>query len=71
MLKIRATIDTSTNEATMLARSADSDILWFASRANNDVGTLRILALLDEIERQAELAQRGKILAVYVARGGR
>ncbi len=70
VLRVRATIDTSTNEATMLSRSADSDILWFSARANNDVGTLRILALLDEIDRQSELAQRGKVLAVYIARAG-
>ena len=54
----------------MLARSADSDILWFSARANNDVGSLLVLALLDEIDRQSEIAQRGRVLAVYVARGG-
>ncbi|MDB4994875.1 MAG: hypothetical protein JWM74_2307, partial [Myxococcaceae bacterium] len=70
VLKIRGTIDTSSNEATMLARSADSDILWFSARANNDVGTLRILALLDEIDRQSEIAQRGRVLAIYIARAG-
>jgi hypothetical protein len=70
VLRIRLTIDTTANEATMLARSADSDILWFAARANTDVGTLRIMALLDELDRQAEIAQRGRILQVYVARGG-
>lgn len=70
MQRIQATIDTSSNEATMLSRSADSDIQWFAARANNDVSTLRIMALLDELDRQAEIAQRGRILAVYVARAG-
>lgn len=70
MLRIRATIDTANNDDAMLWRSSDSDILWAAARADNDVSSLRIMALLDELDRQAEIAQRGSVLAVYVARGG-
>jgi len=68
--KIRGTIETTENDAAMLARSASIEALWFASRADLDVSTLRALALLDEIDRQAEIAQRGRVLTVYVARTG-
>lgn len=70
VLRIRSTIDTTSNEATMLARSADSDIQWFSARASIDVGSLRMMALLDEIDRQAEIAQRGRIQTVHIARRG-
>lgn len=68
--RVRGTIDTTTNDAALLSRSADMDVLWFSARADIEVSTLRSLALLDEIDRQAEIAQRGRAMTIYVARGG-
>lgn len=68
--RVRGTVETTANEAALLSRDASLETVWFSTRAGFDVGTLRILALLDEIDREAEIAQRGRVLTVYVARGG-
>lgn len=70
VISLRSTIETTENDAAMLARAADTDVLWFATRAVSDVSTMRILALLEELDREAELSRRGRILAVYTARFG-
>lgn len=66
--KLRGTIETTENDAALLARDAELEVLWFASRSEIDVSTTRALALLDELDRQAEIAQRGRGATVYVAR---
>jgi hypothetical protein len=67
---LRGTIDSTQNDAALLARAADTDVQWFATRANTDISTMRILALLEELDREAEIARRGRALAVYLARLG-
>lgn len=66
--KLRSTLETTENDAALLARDAELEVLWFASRSDIDVSTTRTLALLDELDRQAEIAQRGRGATVYVAR---
>ncbi len=68
--KLRNTIESTENDAALLARAADTDVQWFAKRATLDVSTMRILAFLDELDREAELARRARAFAVYVARIG-
>lgn len=69
VLKMRATLETTENESAQLARSSSSDIIWIRTRTDLDVSSTRLLALLDEMDREAEIAQRGRILTIYVARG--
>lgn len=68
--RLRHTIETTNNDSAMFARAADNDAQWFASRVKQDVATMAILALLEELDREAELAIRGRILSVYTARLG-
>lgn len=70
MNKIRGTMGGATNDAALLASSADAEVQWASSRTSTDVSSLRILALLDEIDRESELSQRGRVLAVYAAKLG-
>lgn len=68
--RLRGTIETTENDAALLARAADTDVQWFAERAAIDVSTMRMLALLEELDREAEIARRSRVFAVYVARLG-
>lgn len=65
--KIRGTFETTENDAALLFRSADSDVQWHVTRTSADVSTTRMLSLLEEIDREVELARRGRILAIYDA----
>ena len=68
--RLRGTMETTQNDAALLARAADTDVQWFATRASLDVSTMRLLAFLEELDREAELSRRSRLLASYVARLG-
>lgn len=68
--KLRGTFETTENDAALLARAADSDVQWFASRASADVSTMRMLAILEEIDRETEISRRGRTLGIHLARLG-
>lgn len=69
--RLRMTYDSTSNDLALIAAdAADTQALYVASRAASDVATLRILALLDAMDRDAQLSQRGKTLAMYVAQFG-
>lgn len=70
MNRLRGTFETTTNDAALLARAANTDVQWMATRANADVSSMRILAMLEELDREAELARRGRAVAVHVAKLG-
>lgn len=66
----RGTVESTENDAMLLARAADTDVLWFAQRAAADVSTMRLLDLLDQLDREADLARRSRPLASYLAKLG-
>ena len=68
--RLQGTMEATENDAVLLSRAADTDVQWFAERAAIDVSTLQMLAILEELDRQAEIARRGGILSIYVARLG-
>lgn len=68
--RLRTTIFLTTNEEALIARDARTDLPWFKTRCDYDVSTTAALALLDELDRQTEIALRGQVLTVYVPRGG-
>ena len=69
--KLRGTYETTIDDAALLAAdAANAQPLFVAQRAASDVSTLRILAILDELDREAQLSQRGRILAIYTAQFG-
>lgn len=69
--RLRNTYDTTLNDTALLAAdAADSQALFTASRMSTDVSTLRILAILDEMDREAQLSQRGRTLSMYIAQLG-
>jgi len=70
VLSIRTSLSGAENDAILIVRAADADVLWWKSRADLDVSSLSMLALLDEIDRQAEIGERGQVLTIYTARGG-
>lgn len=68
--KLRNTIDVTTNDAAILLSDADNEIAWAAWRAETDVATTSLLSILEELDREVDLARRGRALARYVARLG-
>lgn len=67
---LRGTFESTENDAVLLARASDADVQWFVTRSNADVATTRALALLEEIDRETEIARRSRVLAIYDARVG-
>lgn len=67
---LRSTVAETENDSALLARAADTDVQWFANRATLDVATTAILALLEALDRETEIARRGRILALHVAKTG-
>lgn len=66
----RGTFETTANSAAITARTSVSDVTWFAQRGVQEISTLRMLELLEELEREADLSVRGSVLTTYVARAG-
>lgn len=68
--KIRGTMESTANDAALLSQGADAEVQWLSARTGADVSTMRMLAILDEMDREAEIARRGTVLAVYEAKLG-
>lgn len=66
--RFRETMDSTNNEAALLYRATDADVQWIATKTSTDVSTTRMLSILDEMDREADLARRGRVISVYVAR---
>lgn len=66
--RLRETMDSANNDAALLYSAADADVQWIATKTSTDVSTTRMLSILDEMDREADLARRGRVLSVYVAR---
>ncbi len=65
--RLLGTIETTENDAALLARASDSDVQWFAARVESVVAMTRMLAILEEIDRETEIARRSNVLAIYTA----
>ena len=53
------TFSTRTVDGVLYTRTADTDIAWQSYKAEADVSATEILALLADMDRQCEIAQRG------------
>lgn len=67
---LQGAVETTENDAVLLARAADSDVQWFAARARMDTSMLTMLAILEELDREAEIARRSRIMALHTVQLG-
>src|SRR5215472_7865041 len=70
IITLRNTIESLETEGILVSRSADSDINWWS--VNNGIYTTSIttLALLQDLENDADIAQRKRSITTYTARAG-
>lgn len=70
VLAMERTVRSANNDIALMVRSSDAEVPWAATRSNLDVLLTSMLALLAELDRQAEVEQRGRMTGLYVARLG-
>lgn len=66
-LNLNATLARAKDDTIYLARTADGDVLLQAGVAAAEAQLVIMLEILNELERQAELAQRAQEVGLYIA----
>jgi hypothetical protein len=69
-LSLQATIDAISIDAATIRRSWSADIGWGGARADSDAAITAALSQLEIVNKQAEIAERGKPNSSYVAKLG-
>lgn len=69
-LTLRNTISSIQTNSLLISRSAGSDIQGLSYIAQTDVDLVRTLGRIAEMDRQAEIAERGKAQTSYVVQAG-
>lgn len=69
-LSLQNTIAAVSIDAATIRRSWTADVDWTATRAQSDVALVQALSQLEVVNKQAELAERGKPNSSYVAKLG-
>lgn len=70
VLTLRDTMARAKDDSLFIARTADTDINWFTIQLDTETSLLKAMSLMEELDKQAETAQRKSEFVPYTAKLG-